>query len=534
MGSLLTFYNITPHSLFNPKFDLNFWCDATDSSTVSTDGSNRMITWTDKIGGLQWQPVGGDADAAKAVYNSSTGRFAFNGTQRATCPFDASMDDLASGNGVRIVMVLENKGAPGNESSPFTSWIISQGSDGYNFQWRLLLENYSSGEQDLRVNTSYNSGASTGDYTSGDALIIDDKFCIVEFDYCGENPVQHPYVCVNGQEVGMPKFNTNTPAIDGTLTTGSFPLYLGAAEGGAVAGANFEVAEIHVTKGGLSPAKRISQRQYLRRKHGITLDRTPVLTPAVLMNYQSNTLGLAARANSSEAYISGGLAIPNAHIFQPNLTSVAPLQAGTNNYANDANSFGPEMTLMKAMASFKQQVMVFKDATGDTNLDVDWDAASRALTPNKYQDFWRLVVSYGKARALNAGYEIDVVASYLGGGEADSDNEPEADAHYDNLSGHVDTHRSDVTNSLMNSNGDIAIITPLISGNPAAVPYASTVNAAKTLVASEKDKVFTIDTSAFGRIDDVHYNAAGQEDLGRLIFDNGVRQEIGVVETVAE
>ena len=196
----------------------------------------------------------------------------------------------------------------------------------------------------------------------------------------------------------------------------------------------------------------------------------------------------------------------SAHALDSTLTTLRPGMSETS-------AFGPEITFGRDMADYYSgaptvAVAIIKYANGGTNLHTQWAAGGDATTTgdgSEYVIFQNTVASgLAAISAANPGDTVQVMGMIWHQGESDAGSAATASAYQANLTGFIADLRATYGAALPFVIGEIADN----GGN------YTTIRAAQAAVASADPLTGFVDVDTFDMKDALHFNAAGQMDLG--------------------
>ncbi|WKN40430.1 sialate O-acetylesterase [Tunicatimonas pelagia] len=186
------------------------------------------------------------------------------------------------------------------------------------------------------------------------------------------------------------------------------------------------------------------------------------------------------------------------------------------NFSQDSLSFGPEIGLSQILHQHfpDSNFILVKYAIGGASL-LDWapdyDSAQATITRNvrfgvMYDSLWK----YVSQATATVNEPTEIAALLWMQGERDA-RIPEAGVdYYPHFRTFIERIRQDADRP------NLPIIFGLVNPDPARYAAVDTVQAAQRRIANEMDDVWMIDTSDLGKWDDnVHYNSAGQLELGQ-------------------
>ncbi len=187
------------------------------------------------------------------------------------------------------------------------------------------------------------------------------------------------------------------------------------------------------------------------------------------------------------------------------------------NFSQDSANFGPEVGLSQVLHQHfpDSNFMLVKYAIGGASL-LDWapdyDSTRATITGNAhfgamYDSLWK----YVDQAITSTDKTTEIVTLLWMQGERDA-RIPEAGIdYYPHFKTFIERIRQDANRPYL------PIIFGLANPDPARYAAVDTVQAAQRRVAHETDNVWIINTSDLGKWnDDVHYNSAGQLELGQL------------------
>ncbi|MEL6813313.1 MAG: sialate O-acetylesterase, partial [Cyanobacteria bacterium J06598_3] len=215
-----------------------------------------------------------------------------------------------------------------------------------------------------------------------------------------------------------------------------------------------------------------------------------------LLGGQSNMVGLARNANLPSNLASP---YPAVQIWQADIQDFSNLRPGFSGASGNFGEFGPELTFGRGIDGFApEEVYLIKHATGATDLANDWDPDG---TNNTEYDIFtnRVTAALAELDSQNIGYDIEGMLWMQG--ESDTGNT--ASAYESNLTAFIADMRDRYGNDMRFVIGKL---------NPT---FAGVVTDAQEAVAAADSRNYIVDTDSFELLpDQVHYNAAGQIDLG--------------------
>ena len=183
-------------------------------------------------------------------------------------------------------------------------------------------------------------------------------------------------------------------------------------------------------------------------------------------------------------------------------------------FSQDSANFGPEVGLSQVLHQHfpDSSFMLVKYAIGGSSM-LDWapdyDSIQAAITGNAhfgamYDSLWKY------ANQVTADETTEIVALLWMQGERDA-RIPEAGVnYYPHFKTFVERIRQDADRP------NLPIIFGLANPDPTRYAAVDTVQSAQRRIARELTNVWMIDTSDVGKWDDkVHYNSAGQLELGQ-------------------
>ena len=193
------------------------------------------------------------------------------------------------------------------------------------------------------------------------------------------------------------------------------------------------------------------------------------------------------------------------------------------NFSQDSAKFGPEIGLSQILHQHfpNSNFILAKYAIGGASL-LDWapnyDSVQAVVTGNArfgamYDSLWKYVDQ------ATTNETTEIMALLWMQGERDA-RIPEAGVdYYLHFKTFIERIRQDANRP------NLPIIFGLVNPDPNRYAAVDTVQAAQRRIANEMDYVWMIDTSNLGKWDDqVHYNTAGQLELGRR-FGNALVEQ---------
>jgi hypothetical protein len=256
---------------FNPRSisGLSLWLDASDSSTITLNGSN-VSEWRDKSGAGSPAAAQGFA-ANQPAYNASglNGRGTIDFATTRSLVFGsstASFNYLHNSTGGTVFIVIR----PGDSSDPnaYAPFLINNNDTSANTGISLAFDDRVSVSRNNALVAVVNRGVS-GFQT---AAIIPNNFFATANAYC---VLSVAYDCGNATASsrmraylnGTVNATTNTVANAAATGNASANMTIGSAGGGTRAA----VAEMLFYQGVLSTSRRQTVERYLGKKYGITV-----------------------------------------------------------------------------------------------------------------------------------------------------------------------------------------------------------------------------------------------------------------------
>lgn len=258
---------------FNPRSiaGLKLWLDASDSTTITLNGSN-VSEWRDKSGA--GSPAAAQATAASQPAFNATG---VNG--RGSIDFDAT-ESLAFASSTASFNYLHNATGgtmlivwkPDTSSNPDAiRWLLNNSNNSSaNTGISLSFDDRSSVSRNNRISMIVNRGASgvstSSVVSNNDFIAAADAFCLLSVvcDNANATAGNRLFLYHNGTSSGVANTLTNA-ASTGNATTN---LTIGNFGGG---GSPASVAEMIFYEGVLTSANRSRVEKYLGKKYGITV-----------------------------------------------------------------------------------------------------------------------------------------------------------------------------------------------------------------------------------------------------------------------
>ncbi len=222
-----------------------------------------------------------------------------------------------------------------------------------------------------------------------------------------------------------------------------------------------------------------------------------------LMGGQSNMSGIGLNRE-----LTGDLAQPYDAVKMWDTEKFTSLKPGFSGAQGNYGEFGPELTFGRGInGATQEEVYLIKHAEGATNLANDWDPDG---ANNREHDIFvdRVGDALGSLTAQNVSYDIEGMLWMQG--ESDSGLAP-ASVYANNLTAFIQDMRDRYNPNLKFVVGKI---------HPA---FGEDVRTAQESVAAADPLTYIVNTDAMAlRSDGVHYNTAGQIDLG-YAFANAIK-----------
>jgi hypothetical protein len=258
---------------FNPKSisGLSLWLDASDSSTITLNGSN-VSEWRDKSGA--GAPAAAQSTAAsQPAYNASgvngRGSVDFDSTESLVFGSStASFNYLHNATGATIFCVWKPDAASNPDAIRYL--LNNTNNSSANTGISLFFDDRSSVSRNNRIFISINrgaSGAATSTVTTNNDFVVAANayfvFSVVA-DNANATAGSRLFLYQNGTSSGVTNTLTNAAATGNAslnMTIGNF--------GGG--GSPASIAEMLFYQGVLSAAQRQTVERYLGKKYGITV-----------------------------------------------------------------------------------------------------------------------------------------------------------------------------------------------------------------------------------------------------------------------
>ena len=188
--------------------------------------------------------------------------------------------------------------------------------------------------------------------------------------------------------------------------------------------------------------------------------------------------------------------------------------------------FGPEVGFARSLTDHMKldNLWLIKYAVGGSSLlawEPEWSAERAALTDDadKGALYPRLI---SHVKQVTAGVNVRVLACLWKQGESDSRYETAAAEYHENLPRLIQRMRSDLDQP------EMQFIIGLSNATPAGFTYRSLVQSAQKQVAQTVPNVSLVETDGLTKLeDDLHYDTAGQLELGKRFADQLSRQIYG-------
>ena len=317
--------------------------------------------------------------------------------------------------------------------------------------------------------------------------------------------VQHPNQAstsdIRAWYDGIPIDASNVQPCD--IDTGSGGYRVGGGHALAEAGFSGDIAELLVYEHVLTPKQREAVGFTLERKHGLKTWYVEQNSPVsvYLLAGQSNMVGQGYGGELSEP-----LNDPQGDVmfWWGNHSGWSPLRTGSG---NGPDQFGPELNYGRLMADAKpgSRLVLIKHAVNGTSLAQDWNPSSGPI----YAGFMK-TLSEARARLEGLGIEYVIRGMLWMQGESDAMQEAMAASYLNNF--------LDFATAVRTATGvaNLPIVMARIRATmPAPFPYALQVRMAQETAATMDPNVHVIDTDSLTfHGDDVHYDTAGQLELG--------------------
>ena len=182
------------------------------------------------------------------------------------------------------------------------------------------------------------------------------------------------------------------------------------------------------------------------------------------------------------------------------------------------NPFGPEITLGRRLADFTSgdatsRIAIIKYALSASDLENDWRGGGDATTTGDGEQYsiFQTTVSGGLSSLASAHPEAEIIIEGIVWVQGERDVRQGFQDNYEiNLTGFI----ADVRQTY--GDGLPFIVVRLSSGQTdLPLDNLEVVRAAQTAVANADPRVALIDSDSFGLLsDDLHFNAAGQQQIG--------------------
>ncbi len=182
---------------------------------------------------------------------------------------------------------------------------------------------------------------------------------------------------------------------------------------------------------------------------------------------------------------------------------LVPLHPGTAGDGPDGvRAFGPEITFGRKMADDfpDQKFALIKSANGGTSLHADWNPSGGA----EYLKF-KETVANGMAALVDAGYTPEIAGMLWMQGETDAKGPSTAAAYEENLRNFIDEIRTEYADPSL----------AFLIGEVFTNDYGEMVSEGQAAVAAADPNVGFITTRDLSFQDAVHFDPAGQMELGR-------------------
>lgn len=222
------------------------------------------------------------------------------------------------------------------------------------------------------------------------------------------------------------------------------------------------------------------------------------MTSAVILAGQSNMLGHGQLSDLADSTLPAG-----ARLFDLNPRP---------------GCFGPEVGFARRLLELMplDELWLIKYAVGGTSLfawEPDWSAQrAAAIGQAEHGPLYQHLLKHCRHTML--GTDFDVMACLWMQGESDSRHGQAAAQYESNLRRFVARLRYDLQQP------DLPFIAGLVNPPAAIWDYVSVVRNAQCAVAKASANVMLVDTDRLSKLeDDLHYDSAGQLELGRRFAD---------------
>jgi hypothetical protein len=229
---------------------------------------------------------------------------------------------------------------------------------------------------------------------------------------------------------------------------------------------------------------------------------------------QSNSVGNASVNSTEYVAANANPKFNQSLIYDGNTFS--PLSAGNNNQALDAGSFGPEISFTAQYASLiGTPVYLIKYAVGGTSLAVNWAPTSGAQ--------WiamRAVIDAAVNNLSLSGNNVIINGAMWTQGETDAQNLTNANNYQTNLAAFIAAFNAAALGDYAVSPNYVFAISGLPTQSQATIPFQKTVRDAQIAVGASAGNKYIDTTSLTLNADNIHLDAQGEIDLGKLFSSN--------------